>query len=106
ALPHLRHADLRLEVVEGKYALAENGSAKGGGDDYGFTAGVRVLAGDRALAPGYVGLALGAADVPNLERILKDAVRTAHRRALANAESKAQARGKYGPLGESLADLT
>src|SRR5437867_6436759 len=26
---HLRYADLRLEVIEGKYAAAENGEAKG-----------------------------------------------------------------------------
>ena len=32
-LPDLRYADLRLEVVEGKYASAENGATKGSGDD-------------------------------------------------------------------------
>jgi hypothetical protein len=44
-LPHLAHADLRLEVTEGKYATAENGGAKASGDDYGLALGVRVLAG-------------------------------------------------------------
>ena len=44
-LPHLAYADCRLEVVEGKFATAENGESKSSGDDYGFTAGVRVLAG-------------------------------------------------------------
>ena len=27
-LPHLAHADCRVEVVEGKYAVAENGESK------------------------------------------------------------------------------
>ena len=41
-LPHLRYADVRLEVTEGKGAGAENGTPKYSGDDYGFALGVRV----------------------------------------------------------------
>jgi molybdenum cofactor synthesis domain-containing protein len=52
---HLAYADVRLEVAEGKSAAAENGASKFSGDDYGFALGVRVLAGDRMVAPGYVG---------------------------------------------------
>ncbi len=103
-LPHLRYADLRLEIVEAKWAAAENGTPKGSGDDEGLTLGVRVLAGDRALAPGYAGLALGAADVPDLPRILSQTVDRAYRRASANAEMKADARDKLGGLGAALAD--
>jgi TldD protein len=103
-LPHLRYADLRLEVTEGKAAAAENGAAKFSADDYGFTVGVRVLAGDRMVASGYGGRALGAADVESLERILRDGIERAYRRALANAEMKADAREKFGILGEALAD--
>ena len=33
ALAHLRYADVRLEVTEGKFAAAENGEAKSSGDD-------------------------------------------------------------------------
>ena len=103
-LPHLAHADLRLEVTQGKYAGAENGGAKASGDDYGLTVGVRVLAGNRTIAPGYVGRTLGAADADDLPRILEDALEQAWRRADVNAEMKADARGKFGALGEALAD--
>jgi TldD protein len=103
-LPHLAYADTRLEVVEGKSAAAENGESKFSGDDYGFTAGVRVLAGDRMVAPGWVGLTLGAADLDGLPRRLREALERAYRRALVNAELKATAREKFGPLGAALAD--
>ena len=103
-LPHLVYADCRLEVVEGKFATAENGESKSSGDDYGFTAGVRVLAGDRMVAPGWIGLTLGTADADALPARLREALARAHRRAMVNAELKASAREKLGPLGEALAD--
>ncbi|HET7876489.1 MAG TPA: TldD/PmbA family protein [Methylomirabilota bacterium] len=103
-LADLRYADVRLEVGEGKYAAAENGASKSSGDDYALALGVRVLAGARGAAPGYFGRTLGVADVPQLDRILKDALEAAHRRARANADWKAEVRGKFGALGESLTD--
>jgi predicted Zn-dependent protease len=66
--------------------------------------GVRVLAGARAIAPGWVGLTLGTADLADLPRRLREAIDRAYRRAMVNGELKAQARGKFGPLGDSLAD--
>jgi TldD protein len=104
-LPRLRHADLRLEVTEGKTAGAENGGAKTSSDDYGLALGVRVLAGDRAIAPGFAGLTLGATDADDLPRIIRAALDTAWRRADANAEMKADAREKLGALGTALGDL-
>ncbi len=103
-LPHLAYADVRLEIAEGKFATAENGESKSSGDDYGFSVGVRVLAGERAIAPGWVGLTLGTADLADLPRRLREAVERAYRRAMVNGELKATARGKFGPLGESLTD--
>ena len=103
-LPHLRYADVRLEVTEGKGAGAENGTPKYSGDDYGFALGARVLAGDRMIAPGYVGQTLGTADLDDLDRIVREALERAYRRAMVNGEMKADAREKFGPLGESLAD--
>jgi TldD protein len=104
SLPHLSHADVRVDVTEGKFAAAENGGAKSSGDDYGFAFGIRVLAGDRLVAPGYFGRGMGAADLDRLAELLKEGLLAAHRRALANAEWKADAKGKFGSLGEALAD--
>jgi TldD protein len=103
-LPHLRYADVRLEVSEGKGAGAENGTPKYSGDDYGFALGARVLAGDRMVAPGYVGQTLGTADLDDLDRIVREALERAYRRAMVNGEMKADAREKFGALGEALAD--
>jgi TldD protein len=103
-LPHLRYVDLRLEVVEGKSATAENGLSKFSGDDYGLGLGIRVLAGDRAVAPGYVGQALGVADVGRLATLIREAIERAYRRAMVNGEMKADVRDKFGRLGEALAD--
>ena len=103
-LPHLAYADARLVVVVGKSAAAENGAPRASGDDQDLALGVRVLAGDRAIAPGWLGLTLGAADAGALPAILRDALARAHRRAIANAEGKAAAREKLGPLGASLVD--
>ena len=72
--PSLTYADLRLEVSEGKSATAENGESKFSDEDYGFAAGVRVLAGERTIAPGWVGLTLGTADLDDLaDRIIRAA---------------------------------
>jgi TldD protein len=103
-LPHLAYADLRLEVVEGRFAGAENGGSRASGADASCAAGVRVLAGDRAVAPGWVGIVIGAAELPDLASLLREALERAYRRAVANADGKATAREKFGPLGASLAD--
>jgi TldD protein len=103
-LTHLRYADFRVEVVEARSATAENGASRSSGDDYTFALGVRVLAGHRAVAAGWIGLTLGAADVQHIERVIADALARAYRRAIANAEMKAEAREKFGSLGASLTD--
>jgi TldD protein len=103
-LSGLSYADIRVDVSEGKFASSENGLAKASGDDYGFSFGVRVLAGDRMVAPGYFGQRLGAADLPRLDSVLKNGVLAAYRRALVNAELKAEIKGKFGALGDALAD--
>ena len=90
-LPHLPYADLRLEVAEGKFATAENGESKSSGDDYGFAAGVRVLAGDRMVAPGWSGLTLGTAD---LDAICPDRSRRLLERAYRRAHGQRRAQGR------------
>ncbi|MBI2847092.1 MAG: TldD/PmbA family protein [Chloroflexi bacterium] len=101
-LPGIQYADIRVEVGEGQGAFAENGNEKHAGRDYSFAFGIRVLAGNNVVAPGYYGQLIGESDRANLARILRKGVRHAHRRALANAERKAQAKGNFVSLGESL----
>jgi TldD protein len=103
-LPHLHHADLRLEVCESRSAWAENGAGRFSGAEATLALGVRVLAGDRVSAPGYVGLGLGATDLSDLPQVIRRAVEQAYRRATVNGEMKADAREKFGPLGASLQD--
>lgn len=104
SLPGLCYADVRVEISEGKFAGAENGAARSSGDDYAFAFGIRVLAGSRTTAPGYFGRGLGAADLPRLPAMLREGLLAAYRRAMANAELKAEIRGKFGALGGTLAD--
>ena len=101
-LRHLNYCDLRIEVSEGKGVMAENGQEKMSAEDYGLSFGVRVLAGESIVAPGYFGQLLGTADTVDLERVLKQGIRHAYQRALANARHKAQAKGRFGSLGDNL----
>jgi TldD protein len=103
-LTGLVHADLRLEVGEGKRAMAENGAAKLSADDDRCAFGVRALAGDRMVGAGYFGQILGAADLHRLDAVLREGIDRAYRRARANALLKAETREKFGDLGEALAD--
>jgi TldD protein len=103
-LAHVAYADLRIEAVEAKAAAAENGASRFSGDDYSLSLGVRVLGGERAVSAGYVGVSLGAADLDRLAHIVRETLERAWRRATVNAEMKADARGKFGALGEALAD--
>ncbi|MBI3637334.1 MAG: TldD/PmbA family protein [Candidatus Rokubacteria bacterium] len=103
-LPCVSYADVRLEIVESRSAAAENGTIKFAGDDYAVGLGVRVLAGERLIGPGYFGVSLGVGDLNDIPRVLREALARAHRRAMVNGEMKADARGKFGVLGDSLAD--
>ena len=101
-----KYADVRLEVSEGKGAVAENGMDKFSAEDYGFAFGVRVLAGHKAIAPGYFGELIGTADLPRLNQRLREALDHAYERASASAASKAAARERFGALAGSLYDMT
>ncbi len=101
-----RYADIRIEVSEGKVAVAENGMDKFSGEDYGFAFGLRVLAGEHFAAPGYCGEIIGATDLPRLQERLREALDHAYDRAMANARLKDGARMRFGALGEALYDMT
>ncbi len=93
-----RYADLRLEVVESQYAWAENGNSKGSGKDDALAFGIRVIAGDGISAPGYYGQSLGAADRARLARVIREGLRHAHERAIANARGKSAAMAAFPSL--------
>jgi TldD protein len=99
-----RYADLRIEVTHEKRAGAENGSQKFSSEDDQVAFGVRVLAGDGTVAPGYWGQTLGVADLRSMPARLAAGVKHAYERALANAREKAAARVAFKELGESLYD--
>jgi TldD protein len=103
---HCRYADVRIEVSEGKVAVAENGMDKFSGEDYGFAFGIRVLAGEKITSPGYFGEIVGAADLPELRQRLKDGLDHAYERALANARAKDGARSRFAALGDALYDMS
>ncbi len=101
-----RYADIRLQIDEGQAAAGENGSSKHGAKDYGFALGIRAISGDGLAAPGYVGRSLGAADLPRLDKIIKEGLRRAHDRARASADRKAAIKQEFGPLADSLASTS
>ncbi len=101
-LPAMGYCDLRIEVREEKGALAENGSEKASAEDYAFDFGVRVIAGAGTPAAGYYGRVLGATDAGNIEAVVWEGIRQAHQRARASARLKAQTRGRFGALGQSI----
>ena len=99
-----RYADLRIEVTEEKHAGSENGTSKYAFEDSHIACGIRVLAGDSTVAPGYFGQMLGKADLPRLAQTLASGLKRAYARAVANAREKARIRDKYKDLGEALSD--
>lgn len=102
--PFCRYADLRLEVIEEKRAGAENGDPKYSIENSRLAVGIRVLAGNKIIAPGYFGQVLGAADLPRLAARLRAGMTRAHERAVANARHKALAKNNYPALGQSFSD--
>ncbi|MES4785855.1 MAG: TldD/PmbA family protein, partial [Nitrospiraceae bacterium] len=95
-----RYVDLRIEIAESKSACAENGVEKAAQEDYLFSFGIRVLAGDRLPSPGYYGRRLSSADLPHLTTILRDGFKHAYDRA------KEHTKKQFKILGESLTGLT
>ncbi|MBZ0167978.1 MAG: TldD/PmbA family protein [Kofleriaceae bacterium] len=101
-----RYADIRVQVDEGQAAAAENGGSKHSTRDYAFAVGIRALSGDGMIAPGYFGQSLGVADLDRMAQVVRDGLRHAHHRALANAERKASARAEFGPIADALGSTT
>ncbi|MBI4220083.1 MAG: TldD/PmbA family protein [Chloroflexi bacterium] len=104
-LPGMRECDVRVEIGVGKGAVSENGNVKRAGEDYGFSLGVHALAGNGTLASGYAGKQLGTADTDRFHAVVREAIETAHARAVASASAKRRVQGRFGALGKSIASL-
>lgn len=101
--PGIVFVDLRLSIVQGKAAGAENGILRGASDDYRMSVGVRVIAiADGICAPGYDGRPIGAEEFENLLPIIREMIVVANIRARTNAREKAMAKNHFGDLGSSL----
>jgi TldD protein len=99
------YADVRMELSEERGAFCENGEAKYSGMDYGFSLGVRILAGEDCISPGYFGLTLGKEALHRFESILENGLNHAYERALLNARRKSQTKKRFKKLGKSLWDM-
>lgn len=98
----LAYADLRLEVREEQRADAENGQSKHGNRDTMVSLGIRVLAGEKTIAPGYYGRLLGRRELATLPALLKAGLRHATERAKANAAQKMGLKRQIAGLGKTL----
>ncbi|MFV1951140.1 MAG: TldD/PmbA family protein [Nitrospinota bacterium] len=100
------YTDLRLEIDEGQGAVAENGDSRECYEDTNLSFGVRVIAGEGIRAPGYFGQVIGMSDTGRIEKIVREGIDHAYRRAYSNAAGKLRAKETLGRLGESLCDTT
>ena len=98
-----QYIDIRVEVSESKGAYAQSGTAKESQEDAEISMGLRVLAGESMIAPGYYGRVLGSVDLENLESVVGEGIDHAYRRAWANAARKMDAERVLGPLSNALA---
>ncbi|MDP1629313.1 MAG: hypothetical protein Q8L57_01690, partial [bacterium] len=103
-VPFLAYADIRVEISEGQGAAAENGEAKASGRDYGFSFGIRVIAGINIQSAGYFGQALGAADLDKFYVRLLDGFMRAYWRAMVNSDKKWEAMKRFPGLADSFFD--
>ena len=99
-----KYADMRIEIVQEKRVGAENGAEKFSREDCRFAVGIRVLAGDKTVAPGYFGQTFGKGDMAGLTTKLVTGFKHAYDRAIANSEEKLMARSKFKDLGAALSD--
>lgn len=97
-----RYADVRLGIHEIKYAHAENGKARGMGEDCSVSFGIRVLAGEMS-AWGFYGQPIGEVESnpKSFSRILTLGISRAYARAIANANKKTE----FKSFAPSLTDV-
>ena len=91
SLKNCKYADIRLGIRETKHANAEDGKAKGMGEDASISFGIRVLAGEMS-AWGYYGQSIGEGESnpKSIHKVLTLGIKKAYARAVANANKKAE----------------
>lgn len=104
ALLNCHYINFRLQMGTGQGVGVEDGELKGSGVDYGIGCSVRVEAGYPA-SPGYASWQVGAADITELCRMLRENIELAHARALVNAINKGEAKAEWGEFGKSFWDM-
>lgn len=95
----VRYADVRVGMSEGVVASCEDEVPKLASKDWGFSLGVRVIAGRSVLAAGYYGRELGVRDFLRFERVLAESLKSARERAFSSAVSKSRFRKQAGKFG-------
>lgn len=99
----LYYSDVRLAIYEGRGAGAVNGNLHGAGEDYAIALGTRAYAEKGGMiAAGMCGKVLGKHDLAGIEAVVREAQRTAFRRACLNLGQKIKLAKKYPALGKSL----
>ncbi len=101
-LEHCSYVDVRVRVAEGQQAVAQDGMMKFSMRDYKLSYGVRVIAGRDLLAPGYFAETLGSADADNVPDVVRNGIRQAYERAIANSRMKSERRTRWESLGQPL----
>ena len=91
SLKNCRYADIRLGIQEAKNASAEDGKARGIGEDASISFGIRLLAGEMS-SWGFYGQPVGetASNPKTIQKTLTYGINRALARALANAKKKAE----------------
>ncbi|NUO08998.1 MAG: TldD/PmbA family protein [Candidatus Brocadia sp.] len=90
---------MRLGIYEIKHASAENGKAKGMGEDFSISCGIRVLAGEMS-AWGFYGQPMGEVESSpkTFNKIVTLRINKAYTRAMVNANKKTE----FKPIASSL----
>jgi len=101
-LDNCHYIDVRIGVNETRFAVAQKGAPREGREERQMSFSVKLIAGDRLRASGYFASHLGMSDLRRLDDVIRKGIRHAWKRALANASYKAEMKGVFGELGESI----
>ncbi|MEE8185319.1 MAG: hypothetical protein V3T96_02840, partial [Thermodesulfobacteriota bacterium] len=90
SLTGCQFSDIRIDVSDTRWASAEDGKPKAAGRDEGGSFGIRVIAGESSMSPGYYGRIFSLRDVSRFEELIKEGLDHAYTRAVANSRYKAK----------------